>query len=216
MFEVFHADGDFRKRLETDGEEAYTKQPACGFPVSFQLTSHSRANAKADVHSSKERSTSLNLFPDMLGAMSDSTTSTRAAPRSCPSWYCVSGDKKSPRMVVTPGIGAMGSKSTAITRCCAGDGPDMNPLVGSGAVDGFGSDRREATCDHPPGAPPRSTTTFAPSRNPNLWFISTSLNADRARKLPSDMFLCLTKGSRACRLSHSLDDLDFGRAPSLV
>ena len=79
-------------------------------------------------------------IPDRLGDMSESTRSTRSPPSACSTSRSTASSLKSPRTTVTPGTGAISSRSTAI---------DLSASA---------RPSRAATCDQPPGAAPRSTT----------------------------------------------------------
>ena len=74
----------------------------------------------------------------------------------------VSAVAKSPPMTVTPATGAISSRSTAITQ-------PVGPTFAA------------ATCAQPPGAAPRSTTTWPRASSRSLASISSSLNAARER-----------------------------------
>ena len=134
--------------------------------------------------------------------------------------------KKSICKVCTPGIGAMGNKSTetitplpcggfhepAASRFLSGPGgfPDRKASGSSqsGAVVSIHPSLSATTWLQPPGAAPRSTTartSFLDRKEPQAASSSRSLKAERERYACGDALRCLTYGSRACRESHERD-----------
>lgn len=108
--------------------------------------------------------------------------------------------------MVTPDIGSMGRRSTAMT-CPRGGVGQGGITLGVVSSTCFACMIRIAASLHPPGAAPKSTTTRGlPAKSLNFSSSSINLNALRERKTSPSR--CLTNGSRDCRLSHAFDELE--------
>jgi len=156
------------------------------------------ANSRTARFNSSWPSVSLELMPVADGAMSESRTSisgvslplSRICASICPQ---VTGSRKSPWIVLHPGMGSIGSRSTEITVPLS-FGREEAPHPSKASSSQSRPSRRAAACDQPPGAAPRSTIKVSSgSRGAPFDFsltlgrrgycpwISKSLNALRAR-----------------------------------
>lgn len=131
------------------------------------------ANSVAAAHNSKLNPTSLVLTPVMGAIISLKTVSTPPPDSGVPTRdrkvSLTEEERKSPWRVWTAGIGSMGKISIAHTR-----GLEVDFLSTP--------NKWAATCDHPPGAAPRSTTDLV-SLERIGWdlAIETSLKEERER-----------------------------------